>query len=116
MCPTIVPPDAEVPKNEQLQPVALHPYKTNWGMTRRGKDGRWRVVTYQRAAAASSASRASTQALSPSGKLLPLPERRLGLEPVDQEGGGIQRRLPVGGRGQHQHDVLARQPCGRRGG
>ena len=65
--------------------------------------------TYHRAAAASSASRASTQVAPPSASFLLLPERRLGLQPVDQERRRIQRRLAMRRGGQHQHDVLARQ-------
>ena len=42
------------------------------------------------------------------GEALLLPERRACLEPVDQERGGFQRRLTVGGGGEHQHDGLAR--------
>ena len=71
-----------------------------------------RVPHHHRAAAASSASRASTQVAPPSANSSLLPERRLGLQPVDQEGGGIQCRLAMRRGGQHQHDVLARgQPA-----
>ena len=62
----------------------------------------------QRAAASSSALRASTQRLC-SGGLLEFPERRLGLQPVDQEGAGFEGWRPMRRGGRDQHDRLARQ-------
>src|SRR5258707_4743490 len=41
-------------------------------------------------------------------RLLELPERRLGLEPVDQEGARVERRLAVRRGGGDQDDALTR--------
>ena len=42
------------------------------------------------------------------GRLLELPERSLGLEPIDQEFARLERRLAVRRADRHQHDPLAR--------
>ena len=41
------------------------------------------------------------------GEILPLPERRLRFQPVDQERRGVERRLPVRCGRNYQNDVLA---------